>query len=261
VSVPRRPVPARAPLHISMPAPAPVQTPVLATGLSLAQSTAPSSDGTQDVTEGIDSLPPRTPLTSSLRVPRDVSAGRLVRRNVSGSVASSGGSRPLRFARSATGSAPTSQSNIHSESSSATGISRATNSPAEGTASNAELVRQGQKQLELKEMEVTANVHASEAAVKENARVNDLTMHLMNATFQVTHQEIQQRMELERQRIKLEEQQVELERQRVGLQLEHMALQSVATQMSMISQPRLPSVIMGSHNEHTQSGNYPPPRL
>ncbi|KAG9086143.1 hypothetical protein FRC06_003255 [Ceratobasidium sp. 370] len=249
------PMPPRAPMQASASS-APINTPMPAPAPPLPPSQPQDS--------------PRTPSTSSFRVPRDPLAGRLARRNASGSV----------YARSATGSLPTGQTPTQSESSSAGGLSRMTGSPAiVSVPTGFELVRQGQKQLELREKEVTATVKASEAAVEQNERVNDLTMTLMQASFDLTHQEAaqhmqleQQRMELEQARLELERTRLEIEQQRLQLQqghlqleqqrlqlegysahlrVEHRALESVTSQMSTGAVPyRAPALTIGPQEDH-----------
>ncbi|KAG9097714.1 hypothetical protein FRC06_007250 [Ceratobasidium sp. 370] len=254
------PTPSHPPVEAAMPPPAP-PTPQQPTDLPRNNpGTLPSLEDTTGT-----STPPRTPSVSSLRISRDASSGRLARRNISSSL----------YSRSGGGSGtPT-----HSEVSSVSGLSRATNLPAVvSEPTSAELVRQGQRQLELQEREV-----------EENARVADLTRTLMQATFDFSHQESAQRLEIDHQRLELDRQRVQLEEQHMQariqheeqrlqleeqrLQLEHhrlqleghnqvfeverLALASVAAQMSLGVVPgRMPGITLGSQARPPQAGGH-----
>ncbi|KAG9096409.1 hypothetical protein FRC06_008710, partial [Ceratobasidium sp. 370] len=269
LSRPAPPVPARVLLRPSLPVPTPSQVPQPP---SESVSSAPP-DLAQHGVESSNTLGLRTSSNSSFCMLHDSSTGRLARRNAPGSTASAGGPRPMRYARSAMGSALISWPATLTESSSATGASRSTNSPAEKPPSNPELVCQGHKQIELKDLEVAANVQAAEVAVKENARVNNLTLHLMQVSFDLKQQEAAQCLQLERKLLQveqqhLEQQQVELEQQRLQLEqqdlqlhVDCLAVQSITSQLSIAagSQQLPPGVIMGSRDHHLpQSGNFLP---
>ncbi|KAG8739200.1 hypothetical protein FRC10_006039 [Ceratobasidium sp. 414] len=203
---------------------------------------------------------------SSLRVPRDPSTGRLARRSLSGSV----------YTRSAAGQSESSSTtglsatglpttdlpatDLPTTGFSASGLSHMTNSPADVSESaGIELICQGQKQLELREMEVAATVNANQAVVQETARVGNLTMTLMQATFELSQQETTQRMQLDQQRLELEQNRLELEQNcleleahRLTLEVEHMALQSIASQMSTGVAP-LPGITFGPQAHPTRA--------
>ncbi|KAG9084555.1 hypothetical protein FRC07_013607, partial [Ceratobasidium sp. 392] len=200
---------------------------------------APSS-----LTQPLDVVEPRTPSISSFRVSRDASGGRLARRNASGSV----------YARSAT--APQSESS--------SGLSRTTNEPPTSNTTGAELIRQGQKLIELRQQEVDSRQRVDDVTIDESARITDLTATFMQAQFGLNQQETAQRTYLNQQRLQLdqlhnqlEHQRSQLEQQRLQLELmrsqneqqrsqllvERLALQSVASQMAAGATPTRPSAL------------------